>query len=88
MSAPASIDWPALIARVHAGERARDVAREHGIDRRALSMRALNADPARNPLVLLTAAERADYDLLMRNGYSRVDALTAIGRSDLIRGAA
>ena len=32
-------DWPALIARVHAGERARDVAREFGLDGRVLQTR-------------------------------------------------
>ena len=94
------VDWPALIARVHAGERARDVAREYGIDGRVLHMRALhadpefaernrermralNADPDKNPLVRLTATERSDYDILKRNGYSRAEALTSIGRGDL-----
>ena len=128
------IDWPALIDRVHAGERARDVAREFGLDGRVLRMRALhadpafaeahrervralhadpafaeahrermralhadpafaeahrermralNADPAHNPLVLLSEPERADYDTLKANGYSRAEALLAIGRPDL-----
>ena len=124
------VDWPALIARVHAGERARDVAREHGIDGRVLRMRALNADPEFaerhrermrermralnadpefaerhrerhrermrermralhadpefNPLASLSDAERADYDILKRNGYSRAEALGTIGRADLV----
>ena len=94
------VDWPALIARVHAGERARDVAREHGIDGRVLRMRALhadpefaersrermralNADPEFNQLASLSDAERAVYDILKRNGYSRAEALTSIGRGDL-----
>ena len=47
-------------------------------------MRALNADPEFNPLVLLTPAERADYDVLKRAGYSRADALRAIGRLDIL----
>ena len=38
-------DWLAMIARVHAGERAKDVAREFSVDGRVLSMRALHADP-------------------------------------------
>ena len=95
------VDWPALIARVHAGERARDVAREHGIDGRVLRMRAqhadpecaerhrermraLHADPEFNPLASLSDAERADYDILKRNGYSRAEALGTIGRADLV----
>ena len=45
MTAPSETDWPALIARVHAGERAKDVAREAGVDGRRLRMKALNADP-------------------------------------------
>ena len=99
------VDWPALIARVHGGERARDVAREHGIDGRGLHMRALhadpefaernrerrrermralNADPEFNPLASLSDAERADYDILKRNGHSRAEALGTIGRADLV----
>ena len=54
-------------------------------ERAAERMRKLNADPEHNPLVLLTAAERADYDTLKRNGYSREAAFLAIGRADLIR---
>ena len=122
MTAP-DPDWPALIARVHAGERAKDVAREAGVDGRRLRMKALNADPefavanrergrermkARNadpefaaahrermkalnadpefnPLVLLTEAERADYDTLKQAGYTRDDAFSAIGRLDLVQ---
>ena len=48
-------------------------------------MRKLNADPDHNPLVMLSAHERADYDLLKRIGYSRDEAFRAIGRADLIR---
>jgi len=43
------------------------------------------ADPEKNPLAGLSVAERADYDLLKRNGYSRDEALAAIGRGDLVR---
>ena len=140
MTALTETDWPALIARVHAGERAKDVAREAGVDGRRLRMKALNADPefaaanrergrermkalnadpefaaahrermaarnadpefaaahreqmkARNtdpefnPLVLLTEAERADYDTLKQAGYTRDDAFFAIGRLDLVQ---
>ena len=54
-------------------------------ERAAEHMRRLNADPARNPLAALTPAERADYDTLRRKGgYTRSDALRAIGRSDLV----
>ena len=48
-------------------------------------MRKLHADPEYNPLAMLSAQERADYDALKRNGYSRADAFRAIGRADLIR---
>ena len=48
-------------------------------------MRARHADPARNPLVLLSPAERADYDILTRKGgKTRNDALAAVGRDDLV----
>lgn len=43
------------------------------------------ADPAINPLATLTAAERAAYDKLKRKSLTRNEALTAIGRADLIR---
>ncbi|MFQ8433505.1 hypothetical protein [Amaricoccus sp. W119] len=144
MSPPSASDWPALIARVRAGERAKDVAREAGVDGRRLRMKALNADPEFaaanrersrermkalhadpefaaasrermkalnadpefaaahrernrermkalnadpefNPLVLLTEAERADYDTLKQAGYTRDDAFFAIGRLDLVQ---
>ena len=106
MSPPSDSDWPALIARVHAGERAKDVAREAGVDGRRLRMKALHADPEFaaanrernrermkalhadpefNPLVLLTEAERADYDTLKQAGYTRDDAFSAIGRLDLVQ---
>ena len=47
-------------------------------------MRALNADPHFNILASLSDAERADYDILKRNGYSRAEALGTIGRADLV----
>ncbi|APX88671.1 hypothetical protein BV394_02095 [Brevirhabdus pacifica] len=52
---------------------------------RAKAMRRLHRDPAFNPLAALTAEERADYDLMKRNKLTRNEALTAIGRKDLIR---
>lgn len=51
----------------------------------AKAMRRRWADPAFNPLAALTAEERADYDLMKRNKFTRNEALTAIGRKDLIR---
>lgn len=52
-------------------------------------MRRLQGDPAFNPLAALTAAERADYDILKRRGgLRRAGALRAIGRADLIGGGA
>ena len=48
-------------------------------------MTALHQDPAFNPLVLLSPAERAEYDRLMRQPRDAV--LAAIGRADLIKGA-
>ena len=48
-------------------------------------MRRLHADPNHNPLVMLSAQERADYDILKAAGYSRDDAFREIGRGDLIR---
>ena len=53
-------------------------------ERAAERMRKRHADPEYNPLVTLTARERADYDALKRYGYSRADAFRAIGRGDLI----
>jgi len=48
-------------------------------------MKALNADPEYNPLVMLTAAERADYDLCVSKGrMTRQEALASIGRSDIM----
>lgn len=47
-------------------------------------MRKRHADPEYNPLAMLSAQERADYDALKRNGYSRADAFRAIGRGDMI----
>lgn len=51
----------------------------------ASGLRAFHTESAFNPLAALTAAERADYDTLKRAHYSRNEALTAIGRTDLIR---
>ena len=49
-------------------------------------MRRLHQDPEFNPLVALSEQERADYDVLKRAGYTRAEALPAIGREDLILG--
>lgn len=38
-----------------------------------------------NPLVALSPEERADYDRMKRSKFTRNEALTAIGRKDLIR---
>jgi hypothetical protein len=46
-------------------------------------MKRLHADPAFNPLAALSAAERADYDVLKKAGYGRAEALRAIGRADM-----
>jgi len=43
-------------------------------------MKRLHADPAFNPLAALSATERADYDVLKKAGYTRAEALAAIGR--------
>lgn len=49
-------------------------------------MKALHADPEFNPLAALTVQERADYDTLRRRGgYTRAEALQAIGWGDLLR---
>ncbi len=62
--------------------------------KRSAAMKAAWADPrakakrvaAMHPhLAKLTAAERADYDLLCSKGYRRDEALAAIGRGDLVR---
>ena len=37
-----------------------------------------------NPLKALTINERADYDLLTKNGHSREEAFRAIGRLDIL----
>lgn len=42
------------------------------------------ADPANNPLVLLSPAERADYDIFRKAGYRQAEALAKIGRSDVL----
>jgi len=54
-------------------------------DRRSAIQKARKADPALNPLVLLTPEERADYDLMKRKGFTRAEALTSIGRTDLVQ---
>lgn len=43
-------------------------------------MKALRADPTRNPLVTLTPEQRAVYDLLKRKGCSREEALVEARR--------
>jgi hypothetical protein len=49
-------------------------------------MKALNADTKFNPLAALTAAQRADYDVLVKKGsFRRTEALRSVGRGDLIR---
>lgn len=49
-------------------------------------MKALHADPEFNPLAALTAAQRADYDVLVKKGsFRRTEALRSVGRGDLIR---
>ena len=48
-------------------------------------MKARHQDPAFNSLVLLSPAERAEYDRMMRQPRDAV--LAAIGRADLIKGA-
>lgn len=52
-------------------------------DGRSARLKRRHADPAFNPLVRLTAAERADYDAYRGAGYRRAEALRAIGRADL-----
>ena len=76
-------------AAAHA-ERMRKLMRKRNADpefaaANAERMRKRHADPEYNPLAMLSAQERADYDALKRNGYSRDDAFRAIGRADLIR---
>lgn len=49
----------------------------------AEASRAWWADPANNPLVLLTPDQRAEYDKWKNNyGFTRDAALRAVGRSD------
>jgi hypothetical protein len=49
-------------------------------------MIALRCRDGRGTLCALTAAERADYDLLViKGGYDRDAALIAVGRGDLVR---
>lgn len=71
-------------------------ARKHGVQFRNATkdpefkkanserMKRLNADPEFNPLAALTREKRADYDTLKRAGYTRPEALRAIGRADLL----
>nr|BDD45147.1 hypothetical protein 33 [bacterium] len=42
-------------------------------------MKKLHADPEFNPLAALTPQQREDYDILKKNGYTRADALEAVG---------
>ena len=53
--------------------------------RGSAQMKALHQDPAFNPLVLLSPAERAEYDRMI--AHPRDAVLAAIGRADLIKGA-
>ena len=48
-------------------------------------MKARHQDPAFNSLVLLSPAERAEYDRMI--AHPRDAVLAAIGRADLIKGA-
>ena len=48
--------------------------------RAAERMRKRHADPEFNPLAALTGAERADYDVLRKAGYTRAEAFEAMGR--------
>lgn len=46
------------------------------------------ADPANNPLVLLSPVERAGYDAFKKAGYRRAESLAKIGRSDVLETSA
>ena len=49
-------------------------------------LRQMQNDPKRNPLVLLSPKERAEYDeLTKRHRYRRAEALVAVGRADLVQ---
>ena len=56
--------------------------------RHSALMTARHADPRHNPLLLLSKAERREYDVMKYYRYTRAEAFAAIGRADLIRGAA
>lgn len=57
-------------------------------ERAGQAVRERHADPARNPLLRLTPAERADYDLFKLKGCTREEAFRLIGRVDLVEMAA
>lgn len=42
-------------------------------------MKALHADPEFNPLAAMTEDQRAEYDLLKKEGYTRHDAFDELG---------
>ena len=65
-------------------ERLRAMSQDHRSSVSA-AMVAWHASPENNPLAALSARERADYDALKHKArMSRSEALTAIGRGDLI----
>lgn len=43
-----------------------------------------NRNPVVSPLALLTKRERTDYNTLKRAGYTKPEALIAVGRADLV----
>ena len=53
--------------------------------RHSALMTVRHADSTHNPLVLLSKAERREYDVMKHYRYSRAEALASIGRADLIR---
>lgn len=78
-------DWAPLVARVLAGERAGDVAREVGVCGRQLNVRVVHRTRrARGPLSALTPEQRADYDVIRKAKFTQTEALRAIGRADLV----
>ena len=52
--------------------------------RAAASFRRIWKDPKHNPMVLLTPDEKQDYDVLVKSGVRRKEALISILREDLI----
>lgn len=73
-------DWDTLVARVIAGERAKDVARQAGVNARSLRAVANSRSGAARPL-RLTDDEGRQYRTLKANGYTRREAFAAIRRA-------